>query len=133
MDIRFASVVNMLLKDNGAGHKNGKILQGVRESYNLPHRCAQVSAKTKQKGNTGFKSGGAVLRNGGLGAHGIQQADVGQVVAASDIKEAKRRAMQLSNNNIRSEEAKFAHERNPDRYSLEAVGILKQATNKEDK
>ena len=34
-----------------------------------------------------------VLRNSGLGTHGIQQADVGQAVAASDIKEAWRRAM----------------------------------------
>ena len=35
----------------------------------------------------------AVLRNSGLGTCGIQQAEVGQAVAASDIKEAWRRAM----------------------------------------
>ena len=58
---------------------------------------------------------------------------MGQVVATSDIKEAKRRAMQLSYNNIRSEKAKLAHTMNPDKHSLQAVGILKQAMNKEDK
>ena len=73
------------------------------------------------------------LRNSGLGACGIQQADMGQAVADSDIKEAWRRAMQLSYANIRSEMAKVAHERNPDTHSLEAVGILKQTTDKEDK
>ena len=34
--------------------------------------------------------------------------------------------------NIRSEKT-FARERNPDKHSLEAAGILKQATDKEDK
>ena len=34
--------------------------------------------------------------------------------------------------NIRSENAKMSQERNPDKHSLEAVGILKQATDKED-
>ena len=75
----------------------------------------------------------AVLRNSGLDAHGIQQAVVGQVVANSDIREAQRRAMQLSYTNIKSEKAKVAHERNSDKHSLEAVGIPKQATDKEDK
>ena len=74
----------------------------------------------------------AVLRNSGLGAQGIQLADVGQAVANSDIKEAWRRAMWLYYTNIRSEKAKIACERNPDKHSLEAVGILKQATDKED-
>ena len=56
----------------------------------------------------------AVLRNSGLGAHGIQQAEVGQAVVTGDIKETQRRAMQLSYTNIRSEKAKVAHERNSD-------------------
>ena len=41
--------------------------------------------------------------------------------------------MLLSYTNIRSEKAKISQERNPDKHSLEAVGILKQATDKEDK
>ena len=74
----------------------------------------------------------AMLKKSGLGACGIQQAEVGQAVAGSDMNEALRRTMQLSYTNIRSEKAKFAHERNPDKHSLEAVGILKQAMDKED-
>ena len=35
----------------------------------------------------------AVLRNRGLGAQGIQQAEVGQAVAEGDIWEVQRRAM----------------------------------------
>ena len=38
----------------------------------------------------------AVLRNRGLGAQGIQQAEVSQAVADSDIWEVQRRTMQLS-------------------------------------
>ena len=41
--------------------------------------------------------------------------------------------MGLSYTNIRSEKAKLACERNPDKHSQEAVGILKQATDKEYK
>ena len=41
--------------------------------------------------------------------------------------------MRLSYTNIRCEKAKVAHERNPGKHILEAVGILKQATDKEDK
>ena len=41
--------------------------------------------------------------------------------------------MQLSYPSIRSENAKVAHERNLDKHCLQAVGILKQATDKEDK
>ena len=58
---------------------------------------------------------------------------MGQAVANGDIQEAQRRAMQLSYANARSEKAKIAWERNPDKHSLEAVGILKQAMDKEDK
>ena len=72
-------------------------------------------------------------RNRGLGARGLQQAKVGQVVADGDIREAQRRAMQLSYANITSEKAKISQERNSDKHSLEAVGIVKQATDKEDK
>ena len=35
----------------------------------------------------------AVLRNSGLGTHGIQQTEVGQAVTTGDIKEAWRRTM----------------------------------------
>ena len=75
----------------------------------------------------------AVLRNRGLVAQGIQQAEVGQAVADGDIQEAWRRAMQLSYANIRSEKAKISQERNSDKPFLEATGILKQAMDKEDK
>ena len=68
-----------------------------------------------------------------MGAQGIQQAEVSQAVANGDIWEAQRRAMQLSYANVRSKKAKITQERNPDKHSLEAVGILKQATYKEDK
>ena len=74
-----------------------------------------------------------MLRNGGLGTHGIQQEEVGQVVAAGDIKEAWRRACNFPTHNIRSEKAKPAYESNSDKHSLEAVDILKQATGKEGK
>ena len=74
-----------------------------------------------------------MLRNRGLGVRGIQQAEVGQAVTEGNIKEAQRRAMQLSYANVRLEKAKIAQEKNPDKHSLEAVGILKQATDKEDK
>ena len=70
----------------------------------------------------------AVLRNSGLGTHGIQQAEVKEAFAAGDIKEAQRKALWLSYTNIRSGKAKLACERNPDRHFLEAIGILKQAT-----
>ena len=58
---------------------------------------------------------------------------MGQAFGDGDIREAQRRAMQLSYTNIRSEKAKISWERNPDTQSLEAVGILKQAMDKEDK
>ena len=50
----------------------------------------------------------ALLRNRDLGAQGIQQAEVGQVVTNSDVREAQRRAMQLSHANVRSEKAKLS-------------------------
>ena len=58
---------------------------------------------------------------------------MGQAVANGDIWEVQRRALQLSYANVRSEKAKIAQERNPGKHSLEAVGILKQAMDKEDK
>ena len=58
--------------------------------------------------------------------HDIQQAEVDNGVAASDIQETQRRAMQLSYTNLRYEKAKLGHERNPNKYSLEDVGILKK-------
>ena len=75
----------------------------------------------------------ALLWNRGLSVWGIQQAEVGQAVEEDNIQEAQRRAMWLSYANVRSEKAKIAWEKNPDKHSLEAVGILKQATDKEDK
>ena len=69
-----------------------------------------------------------MLRNRGLGAWGIQQAEVGQAVANGDSWEAQRRAKWLSYADIRSEKA----ERNPDKHFLEGVDILMQATDKED-
>ena len=74
-----------------------------------------------------------MLWNRGLGAWGIQQTEVGQAVAKGDIQEAQTRTMQLSYANVRSEKAKITRERNPDKHSLEAVGVLKQAMDKEDK
>ena len=74
-----------------------------------------------------------MLRNRGLGSKGIQQAEVGQAVANGDIREAQRRAMWLSYANIRSEKAKIPWERNSDKHSLEEVGIMKPAKDKEDK
>ena len=58
---------------------------------------------------------------------------MGQTVVASDIKEGQRRAMQLSYTNLRYEKAKLSHERNPGKHLLEAVGILKKATDVENK
>ena len=75
----------------------------------------------------------AMLWNRGLGAWGNQQAEVGQAVADSDIHKVQRRAMWLLYANVRSEKAKIAQESNLEKHSLEAVGILKQATDKEDK
>ena len=74
-----------------------------------------------------------MLRDSGLGACGIQQAEVDRAVATDDINKAWRRAMELSCTNRGSEKANVAHGRNPDKHSLEVVGILKQAMDKEDK
>ena len=41
--------------------------------------------------------------------------------------------MQHSSTNVRYEKANVANERNTDKYSLEAVGVLKKATGLEDK
>ena len=58
---------------------------------------------------------------------------MGQAVTNVDIWEVWKRAMQLSYANIRSEKALISWERNSDKHSLEAVGIQKQAMDKEDK
>ena len=63
----------------------------------------------------------------------FRQAKVGQAVADSNICKAQRRAMQLSYANVRSEKAKITWKKNPEKHSLEAVGILKQAMDKENK
>ena len=73
-----------------------------------------------------------VLRNSGLGAHAIQQAEVWEAVATGDIQEAWRSALQLSCANLRYQKANLSHERNPDIYSLEAVCIFKRVTDVED-
>ena len=41
--------------------------------------------------------------------------------------------MQLSYNNVKYTKANLVHKRNPDKHLLEAAGILKEATNTEDK
>ena len=74
-----------------------------------------------------------VLRNSGLGASAIQQAEVGDTVLACDIQEICKRAKQLSHGNLRNEKTNIAYERNSDKQSLEAVGISKKATDIEDK
>ena len=58
-----------------------------------------------------------------MGACAIQQAEVDEAVEAGYIKEAQRRAMQLSYSNIRYERANPACERSLHKHSLEAVGI----------
>ena len=68
----------------------------------------------------------AVLRNIGVGAPAIQQAEIGEEVAAGDIQEAQVRAMLLSYVNLMYEKAKLSHEKNPDKHSLKAVGISKR-------
>ena len=60
-------------------------------------------------------------------------AELGEAVAAGDIKGAKRRAIQFSYTNLRYEKSKLACEKYPDKHSLEVVGILKKATDMEDK
>ena len=45
---------------------------------------------------------------------------MGEAIAAGDIQEAKRTAIQLSYAKLRYEKANLAHERNPDKHSLEA-------------
>ena len=47
-----------------------------------------------------------------------------EVAAAGDIWEAWIRDVQLFYVNLRCKKAKLAHEKNPDKYLLEAVGIL---------
>ena len=112
-----------------------KLTEYCRESHTLTvyhvgvHKChlkkyTQIYKKQVRE---------AMLQNRGLGARGIQQAKVGQAVVEGNIQEAQRRAMWLSYANVRSEKAKIAQEKNPDKHSLEAVGILIQATDKEDK
>ena len=57
---------------------------------------------------------------------------MGEAVAADDIQEPHRRAMQLSYTNFRYEKAKLVHERKS-KHSLEVVGIVKKGTDMEDK
>ena len=75
----------------------------------------------------------AVLRNSSLGAHAIQQTEAGEAVAAGDIQEAWRRAMQLSYSNLRYERLTCPIKGTQTNNYLEAVGILKKATDMEDK
>ena len=107
------------------GTKNYTALQGGEDSYGLPSTYAHVSPQSKYKEYKRPVSV-AVVRNCGEGACAIQQAEVDKAVAADDIQEAQRRAMQLSNINLRYEKANQAHERNPEKQSLEAGGIFKK-------
>ena len=72
----------------------------------------------------------AVLRNSGLVACGNLQAKVGQAAADGEMREAWRRAMELSYTSIMSKKARVAHKRSQDKHCLEAVGILKQDMDK---
>ena len=58
----------------------------------------------------------AVLRNSGLGAHVIQQAEVEEADLSGNIQEAWKRAIQLSHVSLRYENAHLACERNPDKH-----------------
>ena len=54
-------------------------------------------------------------------------------VAAGDIQEAWERVIHLSYVNLRYEKTNLTIERNTDKHSLEAVGILKRGTDMEVK
>ena len=58
---------------------------------------------------------------------------MGEAVVAGDIPEVWRRAMQGSYTNFRYEKANLSHKRNPDKHSLEAIDILEEATNMDDR
>ena len=58
---------------------------------------------------------------------------MGEAFAAGDIQDACKRAMQLSYINLRYEKANLVCERNSEKQSLEAVGILKKAMDMEDR
>ena len=87
------------------------------KSLNIYHIGAHKCPLKPDTNNYSKQIRHVVLRNSGLGTCGIQQAEMGQAVAASDIKEPWRRAMQLSYTSIRSEKAKLGCERNPDKHS----------------
>ena len=74
----------------------------------------------------------AVFQNRGLGGCTIQQAKIDETVTACDIQEPWRGKIILSYTNLRYEKAELAC-KNPDKHLLEAVGILKKATDIEDK
>ena len=73
------------------------------------------------------------LRNSGLGVHGIQQAEMDEAVTASDIQEARRRAIWLSYTNLRYEKAKPSPERNPEQLFTGGWRHLKKAIDMEYK
>ena len=73
----------------------------------------QLSIQTKHQK---IQAREAVLRNSGLGACAIQQAEIGDTAVAGDIWETRRRAVQLSYvNSVRYEKANLTHDRNPDK------------------
>ena len=74
----------------------------------------------------------AVLRNSGIVACVIQQAEMGEAVAAADIQEPWGSAMQLSYANLKVWKGWSCLWKEP-KHSLEAVGILKRAPDMEDK
>ena len=47
--IRYTSFVDMLPIGSGVGHEKWQMLQGVWDSYHLPHRCKQVCTETKHQ------------------------------------------------------------------------------------
>ena len=90
-----------MLVGNGQGMKNDRVLQ-ESEIHMLFQLWTHVSAQAKHKK---YKSlvREAVLRNSGVCACALQQAEMGQAVAAGDIQEVWRRVMHLSYANLRYE------------------------------
>ena len=84
MVIRYASAVDIFLTGNGVGHK---MIEYCRESeilmvYHLGMHMCSCKQNSKRYRSL-FRE--TVLRNSGLGACAIQQAEVEEAVVAGDI------------------------------------------------
>ena len=133
MDTRYASTVDNVIIDNGVGHKNDTVFQGVRGANGLPLRYVHMSSKTKYKDIQEIGQREALVRNSNVGAHTIQQAEVAEEFEAGNVSDTQRRALQLCYSCTRYEKAHLASKRNPDMHSLEAIGIFQKVTDKEHK